>query len=200
MRVLVVGGGIGGLSAALALRYAGAKVRVYEQAAELGEVGAGVGLFPNSIRIMQRLGVADSVTRRGAPIKEWWMLAPGGAVLSHQVAGRDGPVSSPGMYRPDMVAELAAGLPRGALHPGHRCVAFTQDDRYGQARCSTSSDLCQPMSRCVNYGQRLVIRQYWPPNSPTGIRSYLGYSRMSIRRSGGVCTTEIRYRAGRMVG
>ncbi|MDT7756270.1 MAG: hypothetical protein QOH27_2168 [Mycobacterium sp.] len=91
MRVLVVGGGIGGLSAALALRFAGAKVRVYEQAAELGEVGAGVGLFPNSIRIMQRLGVADSVTRRGAPIKEWWMLAPGGAVLAHQVAGRCSP-------------------------------------------------------------------------------------------------------------
>jgi salicylate hydroxylase len=96
MRVLVVGGGIGGLSAALALRFAGAKVRVYEQAAELGEVGAGVGLFPNSIRILQRLGVADSVARRAAPINEWWMLAPGGSVVSHQVAGRDGPISSLG--------------------------------------------------------------------------------------------------------
>lgn len=53
----------GGLSAALALRSAGATVRVYEQAAEIGEVGPGVGLFPNSIRILQRLGVADSITR-----------------------------------------------------------------------------------------------------------------------------------------
>jgi salicylate hydroxylase len=130
MRVLVVGGGIGGLSAALALRFAGARVRVYEQAAELGEVGAGVGLFPNSIRILQRLGVADSVARRGAPIIEWWMLAPGGSVVSHQIAGRDGPTSSLGIYRPDLVAELAAGLPRGVLHTGHRCVAFRQDDRY----------------------------------------------------------------------
>jgi salicylate hydroxylase len=130
MRVLVVGGGIGGLSGALALRFAGARVRVYEQAAELGEVGAGVGLFPNSIRILQRLGVADSVARGGAPINEWWMLAPGGSVVSHQVAGRDGPTSSLGIYRPDLVAELAAGLPRGVLHTGHRCVAFRQDDRY----------------------------------------------------------------------
>src|ERR1700682_2546209 len=101
MRVLVVGGGIGGLSAALAMRFAGAKVRVYEQAAELSEVGAGVGLFPNSMRILQRLGVADSVTRRAAPINEWWMLAPGGSVVSHQVAGRDGPIRSLGLYRPD---------------------------------------------------------------------------------------------------
>jgi salicylate hydroxylase len=129
MRVLVVGGGIGGLSAALALRFAGAKVRVYEQATELGEVGAGVGLFPNSMRSLQRLGVADSVTRRAAPINEWWMLGPGGSVVSHQVGGRDGPIGSLGVYRPDLVAELAAGLPRGVLHTGHRCVAFRQNDR-----------------------------------------------------------------------
>ena len=76
MRVVVVGGGIGGLSAGLALRSVGVEVRVYEQAAEIGEVGAGVGLFPNSMRILQRLGVADSVTRRAAPINQWWMFTP----------------------------------------------------------------------------------------------------------------------------
>jgi 2-polyprenyl-6-methoxyphenol hydroxylase-like FAD-dependent oxidoreductase len=56
------------------------------------------------------------------------------------------------------------------------------------------------MSRCVNHGQRLAIRQYWPPSSPTGIRGFLGCSRRSTRPSGGVCTTAIRYRAGQMVG
>ena len=129
VRVVVVGGGIGGLSAALALRTAGAEVSVYEQAAELGEVGAGVGLFSNSMRILQRLGVADSVMRRAAPINGWWIFAPGGSVLSHQVAGRDAAIGSLGMYRPDLVAALACGLPRGILHCGHRCVAFSQDDR-----------------------------------------------------------------------
>jgi salicylate hydroxylase len=58
-------------SAALALRSTGAEVRVYEQAAELGEVGAGVGLYPNSMRLLQRLGVADSVTGMRAPVNEW---------------------------------------------------------------------------------------------------------------------------------
>ncbi len=129
VRVMVVGGGIEGLSAALALRAAGAEVKVYEQAAELGEVGAGVGLYPNSMRILHRLGVADSIIRHGAPIDGWWMRAPGGSVLSNQVAGRDGPIGFLGMYRPDLVAALMAGLPRGVLHTGHRCVAFSQDDR-----------------------------------------------------------------------
>jgi salicylate hydroxylase len=128
VRVAIVGGGIGGLSAALALGSVGADVRVYEQAAEIGEVGAGVGLFPNSIRILHRLGVADAVTRRAAPITVWSMYSPDGSVLSHQVAGRDGAVSSLGMYRPDLVAALAAALPSGALHTGHRCTSFSQDD------------------------------------------------------------------------
>jgi salicylate hydroxylase len=129
MRVVIVGGGIGGLSAGLALRAGGADVMVYEQAAEIGEVGAGVGLFPNSMRVLQRLGVADAALRRAAPITEWSMYTPHGSVLSNQVAGRDGPVSTFGMYRPDLVAALAAGLPSGVLHTGHRCIAFSQDDR-----------------------------------------------------------------------
>ena len=48
--------------------------------AELGEIGAGVGLFPNNMRILRQPSVVDSVTRRAAPINEWWMLAPGGSV------------------------------------------------------------------------------------------------------------------------
>lgn len=129
IHVVIVGGGIGGLSAALALRSVGATVAVYEQAAQFGEVGAGVGLFPNSMRVLRRLGVAGEVTRLAATINEWCMLAPGGSVVSHQVAGRDGAINSLGMYRPDLVTALAAGLPLGALHTGHRCVAFSQDDR-----------------------------------------------------------------------
>jgi 2-polyprenyl-6-methoxyphenol hydroxylase-like FAD-dependent oxidoreductase len=65
VRVVIVGGGIGGLSAALALRSAGADVRVYEQAAEIGEVGAGVGLFPNTIRILH--SSASPMRSPGAP-------------------------------------------------------------------------------------------------------------------------------------
>ena len=46
------------------------------------------------------------------------MYTPHGSVLSHPVAGVDGPVISLGMYRPDLVATLAAGLPGGVLHTG----------------------------------------------------------------------------------
>ncbi|WP_432828863.1 FAD-dependent oxidoreductase [Dactylosporangium sp. CA-092794] len=55
--VLVVGGGIGGLSAALALSRKGLRVRVYERAPEFGEVGAGLQLAPNCTRILNEYGL-----------------------------------------------------------------------------------------------------------------------------------------------
>jgi salicylate hydroxylase len=176
VRAVVVGGGIGGLSAALALRAAGAEVTVYEQAAELGEVGAGVGLYPNSMRILHRLGVADSVIRLGAPINEWRILAPGGSVLSHQVAGRDGPMGSLGMYRPDLVAALAAGLPRGMLHTGHRCVAFRQDDRSAVVTfdngVSVEADVVVAADGIHSTLQRFVVEPRQPVFS--GVVAYRG--------------------------
>ena len=63
LRVVVVGGGIGGLTAALALRQAGLDAHVYEQAAVLREVGAGLALGPNAVKVLHRLGLAG----RSAP-------------------------------------------------------------------------------------------------------------------------------------
>jgi 2-polyprenyl-6-methoxyphenol hydroxylase-like FAD-dependent oxidoreductase len=63
--VLVVGGGIGGLSAAFAMRRAGHEVRVLEQAAEFGEVGAGLQLAPNATRVLAEWGLLDEVMAAG---------------------------------------------------------------------------------------------------------------------------------------
>lgn len=59
MRILIVGGGIGGLTAALALRQAGFDAHVYEQASVLREVGAGVQTSPNAVKVLHRLGLAE---------------------------------------------------------------------------------------------------------------------------------------------
>lgn len=61
MRILVVGGGIGGLTLALALRQAGLDGRVYEQAGRLREVGAGLTMAPNAVKVLHRLGLAEAL-------------------------------------------------------------------------------------------------------------------------------------------
>jgi 3-hydroxybenzoate 6-monooxygenase len=63
--VVIVGGGIGGLSAALALSRAGLTVRVLEQAPEFGEVGAGLQIAPNCTRILAEYGLLEEVTTLG---------------------------------------------------------------------------------------------------------------------------------------
>jgi 3-hydroxybenzoate 6-monooxygenase len=64
--VLVVGGGIGGLSTALALSRKGIPVQVLEQAAEFKEIGAGIQLGPNVFRMFEVLGLTDEVFRWAA--------------------------------------------------------------------------------------------------------------------------------------
>jgi salicylate hydroxylase len=61
--IAVISAGIGGLTAAVALRQAGFDVDVYEQAQELTEVGGGINMGPNAARILYRLGLGDALDR-----------------------------------------------------------------------------------------------------------------------------------------
>src|SRR5262247_3092191 len=66
LRVAVVGGGIGGAAAAAVLVQRGVDVGLYEQAPALTEVGAGVAIQPNGVRVLQRLGLGDELLHFGA--------------------------------------------------------------------------------------------------------------------------------------
>ena len=63
--IAIIGGGIGGLTAAVSLLRAGFDVQVYEQARTLAEIGAGINIGPNASRILHRLGIADELERTG---------------------------------------------------------------------------------------------------------------------------------------
>ena len=59
-RIAIVGAGLGGLAAAIALRQQGFEAEVYEQAAELGEFGAGINISPNSVKFFDAIGLTAS--------------------------------------------------------------------------------------------------------------------------------------------
>jgi salicylate hydroxylase len=63
LRIAVIGAGIGGLAAACALRQRGIETQVYERAAELGEVGAGLQLGPNAVKVLRALGLEPALDR-----------------------------------------------------------------------------------------------------------------------------------------
>src|SRR2546425_6288889 len=81
-RVIIIGGGIGGLCTAIGLRRIGVDAIVYEQAEVLSQVGAGLTLWANAIKALRKLGLADAVIRAGSKIEHGAILTAGGRTLS----------------------------------------------------------------------------------------------------------------------
>ncbi len=128
LRAAVVGGGIGGLAAANALRFRGIDVTVFEQADALGEVGAGVFIYPNSLRQLERMGFRDSLAEVGARVgsgSEYYRM-DGTLVGKIQTTDSSGWSGMYGMHRADLLNAFAAALPASAIRTGHRCAGFEQ--------------------------------------------------------------------------
>jgi salicylate hydroxylase len=125
--IAIVGAGIGGLSAAIALTMSGHKVSLYERANELAEVGAGIQMSPNATRIFDRLGLlaalGDFAVR---PLtgdlrrwEDWSLLArqPLGDAVADQFGA---PYFH--LHRADLLRVLANNLDTECLHTGYHCV------------------------------------------------------------------------------
>jgi 2-polyprenyl-6-methoxyphenol hydroxylase-like FAD-dependent oxidoreductase len=127
---IIIGGGIGGLAAAIALQRAGISASVYERTAELGEVGAGLALWANAIRALDRLGLAGEVRANGVPEASpaiySWSGEPLIAMSARAMERRLGEVSLV-VHRADLQAILQRVLEPGTLRLGMRCTGFAQD-------------------------------------------------------------------------
>ena len=133
-RIAVVGGGIGGLAAAAFLGSAGLSATVYEQARELGEVGAGLVASPNLVRLLRRLGVLDRLLERAVPLDVGWEFRrwEDGRVLSAENLSE----SCERLYgertytthRADLLSVVQAAVPEGSVRLGMRCVGVEIGD------------------------------------------------------------------------
>ena len=128
--IAIVGGGIGGAAAAAFLRRAGLAAVVYEQAAGLTEVGAGLVLAPNAVRLLRRLEVMDQLAGRAVPLEVGWEFRrwEDGRVLSAEdLAGSCERLYGERTYtvhRADLLRAIAAAVP-GAVQLGKRCTGVS---------------------------------------------------------------------------
>ncbi len=134
MRVAIIGGGISGLAAAAALHRAGVSCRVYEQADELKEVGAGIQVSPNGARLLHRLGMAPALDRVAVrpdaiEVRRWnddepLAVTPLGAACERMYG-----VPYYTLHRADLHAGLLSLVDPDVIHLDRRCVGVAEDDR-----------------------------------------------------------------------
>ncbi|WP_405958346.1 FAD-dependent monooxygenase [Streptomyces phaeochromogenes] len=128
-RIAIVGGGIGGLAAGAFLRRSGLTATVYEQATALTEVGAGLVMAPNAVRLLRRLGTMDQFLRRAVPLDWGWEFRrwTDGTVLSVEklngVCERLYGERTYGVHRADLLDSLRAAVPSEWVRLGARCTA-----------------------------------------------------------------------------
>jgi len=128
--VRILGGGIGGLTAALALRQQGIDCEVHERAPALAEIGAGLGVWPNALAVFDRLGIGDKVRSLSGAWEVAGLRRADGRYLlrygAEEMAARLGEPTI-GVHRGELQALLVNELPDGVLHLGQESVSVEDE-------------------------------------------------------------------------
>jgi salicylate hydroxylase len=127
LRVAVVGAGYAGAAAARALTRAGASVTVYEQASQIREVGAGIGLRPSSMAQFERWGIGAAIKAVSSPSDGFEILTAD----DHRIAREEWPEKEAYgetthlIHRGDFIEALVGSLPSGMVRLGHKLETVT---------------------------------------------------------------------------
>jgi len=143
MKLAIIGGGIGGLCAALALRRVGFEPEVFEQAPALLELGAAIAVWPNATRILQTLGVGAELLQRAGLIKQARWLNWDGRLLS-QFNLPDSRAPALALHRADLQNALLHALPTQLVHLGKSFLSYHREqDRIRADFTDGTSITCQ---------------------------------------------------------
>ncbi|BBM85522.1 FAD-dependent monooxygenase [Candidatus Uabimicrobium amorphum] len=128
---IIIGGGIGGLTCAVAMAQRGFNVRVFEKTPQLQPVGAGLGLGINAMRVLRKLNIADEVIKRGNRLQIMYIKTPAGKILNRvdiRPLIEKFAVPAITIHRADLHDILVAALPKNTLQLGEEFVAYEQQD------------------------------------------------------------------------
>jgi salicylate hydroxylase len=133
MKAAIIGGGIGGLAAGLALAHRGIEFEIFEGAARPDAAGASLSIGPNAVRLLDEIGVGAAL-REVASVPDTVDLLrwDDGALLHRSTLGpaMEERFGAPqlDLFRPDLQRVMIEAVPAGALHLGAEVSAVRQDD------------------------------------------------------------------------
>jgi 2-polyprenyl-6-methoxyphenol hydroxylase-like FAD-dependent oxidoreductase len=133
MRVIIAGGGVGGLTAALALRQKGIDAEVFEQSRSVRALGVGINTLPHAIKELADLGLLEALDRTAIRTHELIYKNSHGQEILRQTRGLDAGYDYPqfsihrGRLQKTILEHAIAELGAERIHAGHRLVRFSQD-------------------------------------------------------------------------
>jgi FAD-dependent urate hydroxylase len=130
LKAIIIGSGMAGLAAGIAMRQAGYEVEIYEKTRKLRPAGAGISLWSNGIKVLNKLGLGKEVAAIGGEMNRMEYRNLQGEVLNHvnlmplveQVGQRPYPVS-----RTDLQQMMLDAFGEADVKMGMRCVEVKQD-------------------------------------------------------------------------
>jgi 2-polyprenyl-6-methoxyphenol hydroxylase-like FAD-dependent oxidoreductase len=125
VQIAIIGGGIGGLTAALALRQYGFQAEVFEQAPVLLDVGAAIAMWPNAMRVLEHLQLAEKILEYGGVVAELCWMDQNGFLLN-RVSIADNKTPAVALHRSDLQRTLRSALPPSSIRLGHAIVRYEQ--------------------------------------------------------------------------
>ncbi|MEU5892638.1 FAD-dependent monooxygenase [Streptomyces sp. NPDC047461] len=173
-RVVVIGGGIGGLAAAAALHLSGRQVTVLERARSLEPVGAAISLSPNSLRALDVIGIGDEIRDLAAWTGDGGLRTPGGRWLSRSSAAAaaerfGGPLVL--LHRATLINSLAALLPPDAIRTAAESTLADPGDARRPARVRTPDGELEADLVVAADGVRSAVRATLFPDHPGAVYS-----------------------------
>lgn len=206
--VLIIGGGIGGLVAALELDRRGIGCRIYESAPEIKAVGVGINLLPHATRVLDDLGLLPALAQVAVETKEAAFFNRYGQLIYQEPLGRRAGYEWPqfSVHRGDLQAALIdavkARLGADRLHLGAHCVAFSQDDRGVTVRFA-NGDTAQGAALVGADGIHSMARKQLYPGEGeprySGINMWRGVTRWKPILSGATMTRAGWLKGGKLV-
>jgi len=172
----VIGAGIGGLAAAVALGQRGWQVELFERSPEIAPVGAGIAVAPNGLRALDVVGLGGAVRERAVRQGAGGYRRPDGRWLMRQDLGVVATALGDPfvvLRRADLVALLVEQLPGSTLHLGTEVLTVDPGDRARRARVTTERGEVEADLVVASDGLRSRVRTLLFPDHP-GTR-YAGY-------------------------
>ncbi len=194
--ILVVGGGIGGLTLALALHAQGLPSRIYKAAEEFKPLGVGINMLPHAVSVLTDLGLEHHLMARGVEAREFSFFNRHGQFIFSEPCGRYAGYGYRhfSIHRGDLHEVLydavTKRLGQDAIHMGHRCIGIDQND----AGVTLEFDNAPSHSGTIAIGadgfHSAVRRQFYPDEGMQfgGINMWRGVTRRAPFLSGASVT------------